>query len=99
MHRAAAFAIAPAGHDDGTRDDAGPALAGPADRFQKLVGRIGVPIGEQYVRIGRQCVDNLAAEYAVLAILGFQVTIAAEGTSLNLFRQGFAKLCSVTAKT
>src|SRR5262249_11088489 len=46
MHGAAALAVAPAGHDDGARDETGPLLAHPSSGRQELFGMIRLPVGQ-----------------------------------------------------
>src|SRR5262245_31752111 len=47
MNRAAALAVAPAWHDNRTRDNSCALLPRPACCFEELVRAVGVPVGEQ----------------------------------------------------
>src|SRR5262249_38624941 len=75
---AAAFAVAPARHDDGTGDDPRPLLLRPADRLQKLLRPVGLPVGEEQLGLRGEGVHDLAAQDSVLAVLGLQVAVGPE---------------------
>src|SRR5262249_13336115 len=58
---AAAVAIAPAWHDDGTGDDARPLLARPAHRGKELVRAVRFPVGNEQPCSRGDRVQHLAA--------------------------------------
>ena len=78
----AAVAVAPARHDDGAGDDA-EHLRAPAGGFEKSLRRVGVPVGEDQLGVGRG-VQDFTAEDAVPAVAWPRVAVAAEGAGQDL---------------
>src|SRR5262249_43822885 len=98
VYRAVPLAVAPGGHDDRAGDDARPLLARPLDRVEKGARLVGLPVGQQQFGLGGERVNDLAAEDAVLAVLGFEVAIAPERFRRELRGDGLALVVLVAAK-
>src|SRR5438105_548717 len=79
VDRSAAFAIAPARHNQRARYDPRPLIAGPADCLQEFVGTVVVPIGKEKVGLGSQRVNDLTTKNAVLTVFRFEVMIGPKG--------------------
>src|SRR5438034_6455119 len=99
MDRAAAFAIAPAWHDDRTRDDIGSLVTGPADGVQEGLRALRFPVREEQFSLRRQRMDYFAAKDAMLTISGFEIAVAAKRSSLDPLRKRFPQLLLVTPET
>jgi hypothetical protein len=54
-----------------------------------------LPVGKQKLGIGREGVEDLPAEDAVLAISCFEVFIKAEGMDVHFFGQACAQLSAI----
>src|SRR5262249_11051695 len=93
-----ALTVAPARHDERARKDVGAFSARPAHGVYKLIRTIGVPRGKEHLGMGRQCMNNFAAQDAVLAIADFQVAVAAKGRGLHMLGQCLPELVSVITK-
>ncbi len=75
-----------------------PLLAGPPHGRQELIDPGQLPVGEKQLGIWSDGMNDLAAEDAVLAILGLQVAVVAEGTHVDPGRQGLAQMIAPAAK-
>src|SRR6516225_319707 len=71
-------------------------IAGPAHGVKKLIRPIRVPVCEQQLGVGRERMNHLAAQNAVLAIPCFEIAIGPKGPSDELRRQHAAQELSVS---
>src|SRR5262249_22836605 len=99
VHLAAAFAVAPTRHDQRAGNDLRTLLSCPPCGSQEPFRPVGVPVGEQQLGFGRDGVDDLGAEDAVFAVLGFQVVIGAKRADVDAARKRLAEVPAIAAKT
>ncbi len=69
-----------------------PLPVAPSGRPRKLVGPIGLPVGQQKLGFRRDGVDHFAAQNPVLAVLGFEVAVLSERANLHVGGEGLAQV-------
>lgn len=87
MDRATTFAIAPAWHDDRTRDDSSATLTSPSNGREERGRIIGLPVGQEQFSVRGDGMNHLGTEDAMSTIASLQVLIEAERPGLDARRQ------------
>src|SRR5262249_46053488 len=91
VNRAAAFAVAPVGHDARARQELHAFPLRPANSTEIRLGILRFPIRDEDLSLWRQAMDDLGAQDAVLAVFGFKILVGPERLGMDCRGKSFAQ--------